>query len=44
VRDDGGCNASGDQDPAPGGTLVSLWLLGMGAFGLRRRPRSRQAR
>jgi MYXO-CTERM domain-containing protein len=43
-RDDGGCNASGDQDTAPGGTLVSLWLLGMGAFGLRRRPRSRQAR
>ena len=41
---DDGCNAGGDQGTAPGGTLVSLWLLGMGAFGLRRRPRSRQAR
>jgi MYXO-CTERM domain-containing protein len=42
--DEGGCNASGDPGTAPGGTLVSLWLLGMGAFGLRRRPRTRQAR
>ena len=43
--DDGGCSASGrDGSNGPGGSMVSLWLLGMGAFGLRRRPRGRQIR
>jgi hypothetical protein len=43
--DDGGCSASGrDGNGSAGGSMVSLWLLGMGAFGLRRRPRGRQIR
>jgi len=43
--DEGGCSASGtDNRHGTGGALVSLWLLGMGAFGLRRRPRRGEPR
>jgi Trypsin-like peptidase domain len=43
--DDGGCNTGGgDTGGGPGGLLVSVWLLGMGAFGLRRRTRTSKAR